>query len=107
MKTHVVSQIFAGYGESVGRCMTAAGVATLFPSDRPVMLKPNLVNDSPHPVTTPPALCEAVVAWVRQYTAAPIVIAEGCGDAHLETAEVFARLGYEALARRLDLTLMI
>jgi len=106
MNANVVNQVFFGYAESVGRCMAAAGAAAFFEGGRPVMLKPNLVNDSPHPVTTPPALCEAVVAFVRTYTQAPIVIAEGCGDARLDTAEVFTRLGYDALARRLDVGLL-
>lgn len=86
--------------------MTRAGVAQLLAADQPVMLKPNLVNDSPHPVTTPPALCEAVINVVRQYTRGAVVIAEGCGDAGLETPEVFARLGYRSLARRLDVDLI-
>ena len=106
MQAHVVNHVFSGYAESVDRCMAAAGAAAMFFGDRPVMLKPNLVNDSPHPVTTPPELCEAVVAFVRKHTDAPIVIAEGCGDAHLETVEVFARLGYGDLAQRLDVGLL-
>jgi len=106
MKADVVNKIFASYEESVDSCMAAAGAAVLFETGRPVMLKPNLINDSPHPVTTPPALCKAVVAFVRKHTRAPIVIAEGCGDAHLETAEVFARLGYDTLARNLDVGLL-
>jgi uncharacterized protein (DUF362 family) len=106
MNAKVVALDFANYMESVDRCMRESGIRTLMGSGRPVMLKPNLVNDAPHPVTTPPALCEAVVACLRKYTAAPIVIAEGCGDAHLETAEVFARLGYDLLAHRLEVGLL-
>ena len=86
--------------------MTAAGAPALLASGRPVMLKPNLVNASPHPVTTAPAFCEAVIVFVRKYTQAPIVIAEGCGDADLETPEVFTRLGYDALARQWDAGLL-
>jgi uncharacterized protein (DUF362 family) len=106
MNRNVATEKFTSYAESVARCMARTGVATLLAENRPVMLKPNLVNDSPHPVTTPPAFCEAVITVVRQYTSAPVVIAEGCGDDGLETPEVFARLGYRALARRLDVDLM-
>jgi len=101
----VVVEPFISYAETVNCCLKDAGLPLLLADDRPVMLKPNLVNDSPHPVTTPPALCEAVIAFVRRHTAAPIVIAEGCGDSNLETPEVFARLGYETLARRMDVGL--
>jgi uncharacterized protein (DUF362 family) len=90
----------------VARCMAAGEAASLLRDGRPVMLKPNLINASPHPVTTPPALCAAVIAFVRRYTDAPIVIAEGCGDPHMETPEVFAQLGYQALAEELDVALM-
>jgi len=47
-----------------------------------------------------------VINFVRRHTQAPIVIAEGCGDARLETPEVFARLGYDALAKALDVGLL-
>jgi uncharacterized protein (DUF362 family) len=106
MDFSVVNEVFRGYPETVEKSLHAAGAAALLASGRPVMLKPNLINDSPHPVTTPPALCEAVIAFVRKQTDAPIVIAEGCGDPHLETPEVFARLGYETLARRLEVRLL-
>ncbi|MGD9309242.1 MAG: DUF362 domain-containing protein [Desulfosarcina sp.] len=102
----VAGDVFSGYAQTVARCMQAAGAGAVLDGKRPVMLKPNLVNDSPHPVTTPPAFCEAVITSVRQYTTAPIVIGEGCGDAHLETSEVFARLGYQDLARRQQVALV-
>ena len=65
-----------------------------------ILLKPNLVNASPPPVTTPLDLVENLVVWLRCHTAAEIVIAEGCGDAILETPEIFARHGYDKLALR-------
>jgi uncharacterized protein (DUF362 family) len=106
MNPSVVSKKYISYAVSVDRCMASAGAAVLLAEGRPVMLKPNLVNDSPHPVTTPPAFCEAVIAFVREHTTAAIVIAEGCGDAGLETPEVFARLGYQELAQRHDVELL-
>lgn len=102
----VTEQIFTSYKQSVSQCMYASGAANLLVQGRPVMLKPNLVNDSPHPVTTSPAFCEAVIDFLRQHSDAPITIAEGCGDIHLETPEVFARLGYTAMARRLGVGLL-
>jgi uncharacterized protein (DUF362 family) len=106
MNPSVVSKTYTSYAISVDPCMAAAGAAALLAEGRPVMLKPNLVNDSPHPVTTSPAFCEAVIAFVRQHTDAPVVIAEGCGDAGLNTQDVFARLGYQDLARRHDVDLL-
>lgn len=97
---------FESYDQSVPRCMTEAGAAEVLKNGRPVMLKPNLINASPHPVTTPPAFCRAVIDFVRQHTDAPIVVAEGCGDAHLETPEVFAGLGYTDLAKETGASLL-
>jgi len=48
-----------------------------------------LTNASPHPVTTPAACCEAVIESIRSCSAAEVIIAEGCGDASLETDEIF------------------
>ncbi len=106
MTQAVVSHIFSDYATSVQQCMQAGGMAQRLTDGRPVMLKPNLINASPHPVTTPPAFCEAVIAYVREHTDVPIVLAEGCGDSALETMEVFARLGYETVARKLDVRLL-
>lgn len=102
----VVSEIFQDYETSVCRCMAAAGAERLLDDARPVMLKPNLINASPYPVTTPPEFCAAVIGFVRRHTRAPIVIAEGCGDASMETPEVFDRLGYGTLSKRLDVRLV-
>lgn len=102
----MVREAFTAYATSVPRAMERAGAAGLLQDGRPVMIKPNLVNDSPFPVTTHPAFCEAVVAFVRGVTDAPVVVAEGCGDARLETPEVFESLGYTELAQRLGVELM-
>ena len=51
----VVSEPFVDYETTVSRCMDIAGVVNLLGDGRPIMLKPNLVNNSPHPITAPPA----------------------------------------------------
>lgn len=102
----VVSEAFDRYAHTVDACMRAGGAAALLADGRPVMLKPNLVNGSPFPVTTHPMLCAAVIAFVRRHTDAAVVIAEGCGDADMATPAVFDRLGYTRLARRMHVQLM-
>jgi uncharacterized protein (DUF362 family) len=102
----VAVEIFNDYFVSVDRCMSSAGAESVLLDGRPVMLKPNLVNASPPPVTTPPDFCEAVITVVRKYSTAPIVIAEGCGDAQLDTHAVFDKLGYNDLAKRMNVALM-
>ena len=87
MIQNVINEPVVDYDTTVARCLSAAGLADRLEGGRPILLKPNLVNDSPHPVTTPPALCVAVIQFLRTLTDASMVIAERCGAAHLDTME--------------------
>ncbi|WP_027183916.1 DUF362 domain-containing protein [Desulfovibrio inopinatus] len=98
---------FRDYETSVPEALDAVDAATTLARQRYVLVKPNLVNDSPHPVTTHPAHTEAVVRYVQKHAPqAEIIIAEGCGDAYKNTSEVFAALGYDTLARKLGVELV-
>ena len=97
---------FHSYNQSVSEALDAAGAGEILSEQTAVLIKPNLVNASPFPITTAPACVEAVIEYVRAHSRAEIVIGEGCGDAHMETDEVFERLGYGELARRQDVELI-
>ena len=97
---------FVSYAESVPRALDAVGAGEVLRGQRAVLVKPNLVNASPFPVTTAPECVEAVIRYVRSCSEAVIVVGEGCGDAKLETDEVFDRLGYRELARRAGVELV-
>ena len=102
-----IAQIeFVSYRESIPKVLDAIGAAGVLKKQPAVLIKPNLVNASPFPVTTAPECVEAVIEYVRSCSQAEIVIGEGCGDAQLETSEVFERLGYQDLANRLDVELV-
>lgn len=94
------------YGAAVREAFAAASGAEAVAGDQPILLKPNLVNASPFPVTTHPDFVAAVIETIREHSSAPMVIAEGCGAMELETGEVFARLGYDCLADRYDVVLL-
>lgn len=96
---------FVSYAESVPRTLEEIGAGELLAGQQAVLIKPNLVNDSPFPVTTHPKCCEAVVHYIRKHSKADIIIAEGCGASGCETDEVFAALGYDELSKRLDVPL--
>jgi uncharacterized protein (DUF362 family) len=102
----VAAVSFEDYETSVPAALDAAGAGPLLKRQRRVLIKPNLVNASPPPVTTPVACCEAVVRYARARGVAEIVIAEGCGDPATDTHAVFAALGYPALSRRWDAPLL-
>lgn len=97
---------FDSYEKSVPELLDAMGAGEVLTAEKQVLVKPNLVNDSPPPVTTPVECCEAVVRYVRGHSRASVVIAEGCGSSVCETVEVFEKLGYRELSERLDVPLV-
>jgi uncharacterized protein (DUF362 family) len=102
----VVTLKFESYERSITAALDALDAPEQVAGQSAILIKPNLVNDSPPPVTTPPEACEAVIRYIRNHSSAEIVIAEGCGSATLETPEVFRRLGYTAMAERLGVPLI-
>ncbi|WDP91899.1 MAG: DUF362 domain-containing protein [Desulfobacter sp.] len=97
---------FESYEHSVPLILDRIGAAGLLSEKDLILLKPNLVNASPFPVTTSPDLCRAVIRYIRGCSHARIVIAEGCGDAVLETGEIYSTLGYDRLARETGIELL-
>lgn len=93
-----ISVPFRSFERSIAEALDALNAHERIAGQSQVLIKPNLINDSPHPITTSPACCEAIINYVRNCSNAEITIAEGCGDSRLETPEVFRRLGYDALA---------
>jgi uncharacterized protein (DUF362 family) len=104
--SNVTEIIFTSYEESVPAALDAAGAAEVLGRQERILIKPNLVSASPPPVTTPAALVEAIVGYVREHSGAEIVIAEGTGDAMRETSDVFKALGYVKLADKYGLELV-
>jgi uncharacterized protein (DUF362 family) len=104
--TRVAETEFTSYDATVPRVLDAVGAAAVLRQQTTVLLKPNLVNASPPPVTTPVECVEALVEYVRACSRATVVVGEGCGAAEMETPEVFRRLGYTEMARRLGVELI-
>lgn len=66
---------------------------------RQILIKPNLINDSPPPVTVPVELVSELIDVIRGWSTANIIVAEGVGAPHLETPQVFRKHGYEKMAQ--------
>ncbi len=96
----VASVVYRSYAASVPEVLERIGAAPVLGRQSGIVIKPNLINTDPHPVTTPSACCEALIDYIRACSSAEIVIAEGCGDAACETPEIFRALGYDRLAER-------
>lgn len=97
---------FESFEASVPRVLDEAGLSAKVADCGRVLVKPNLINDSPPPITTPVACVEAIVRYLREHTDAELVVGEGCGSARMETAQVFTALGYDEMAARLGVELV-
>jgi len=95
---------FQDYSQSVAEALDQVEAAATIAVQRKIILKPNLITDSPPPITTPAACVEAVFDYCRANSDAEVVIAEGCGA--LDTLVAFEKLGYTDLARRKDVQLI-
>lgn len=80
------------------------GAGARLPQRGLIIIKPNLTNSSPPPITTNVEAAEAVFQYCKANTKAEIAIGEGCGNG--KTSDVFAALGYTALAQKYGLKLI-
>lgn len=97
---------YTSYAETIPRLLAEVNVGKALAGCQRILIKPNLVNASPFPVTLPVDACAALVRACRNWSDAAIVVAEGCGDLNLSTAEVFARHGYDRMAAELEVELI-
>lgn len=97
---------FDSYDTSIPLILDKAGVADILKQQTCILLKPNLVNASKFPVTTPPGFVRPIIQYIKKWSSARIIIAEGCGDSIYETTDLFGMLGYETLAAETEVELM-
>jgi len=102
----IISVDFHSFEKSVKNALDAIAAHKQIALQKAILIKPNLTNNSPHPITTSPECCKAIIEYIRKYSKAEIVIAEGCGDANFETDEIFEDLGYTAMAKNLGVPLI-
>ena len=101
----VVSRLFF-FIKSLPALMELLGAAPVLGSQKRVVIKPNLVNSSPPPITTPVKLVAAIVEYVKSVSDAEIVIAEGCGLPLYNTDRPYRKLGYSELAKSKEVVLV-
>ncbi len=98
---------FTNFHDSISRVLDDLDFQTAVGKQAKILIKPNCINSSPPPVTTPVDCCEAIIRSIRDAGSdAHIVVGEGCGDSGRETFEVFCDLGYDRLARQHDIELL-
>ena len=102
--TKIARVNFTGYKTSIAKSLDLIGAAPKLPKEGLIIIKPNLTNSSPPPVTTPLAAAEAVFRYCKAHTNARIIIGEGVGQG--KTRDVFDALGYTDLAERYGIELI-
>lgn len=96
---------FESYEKSIFKALDEIKACKQIAGQARVLIKPNLTNSSPHPITTSSECCEAIVKYVQRCSDAQITIAEGCGDGSMETDEIFSIRGYVKLAQKYKIKL--
>jgi len=95
---------FRGYEKSIFQALDLLKVPEKLPQRGLIIIKPNLTNSSPPPVTTPVQAVEAVYRYLLLHTGAEIAIGEGTGSG--DTFDVYQKLGYADLAREQGIELI-
>lgn len=95
----VFTSSFSSWQETVPLILDTADLCKRLAGTKRVIIKPNLVEPLPPPITTPVELVAVLVDYLE--AACPgldILIGEGCGSATMNTMAVFEALGYADLA---------
>jgi uncharacterized protein (DUF362 family) len=100
----VVKVKFTNYEASMTKVLDLIKAASKLPQTGLIIIKPNLTNADPPPVTTNVKAAEAVYKYCRSHSKAEIVIGEGCGDGI--TADTFRANGYIKLAGKYGIRLI-
>ncbi|MGD9212257.1 MAG: DUF362 domain-containing protein [Desulfobacteraceae bacterium] len=106
MTQSIITIPFKSYALSIPKALNAIGADVILKRQTDILIKPNLVNSSPFPVTTPVDCCAALVDYIENCSRANIIIAEGCGDPSLETEDIFSILDYKKMAREKGVPLL-
>jgi len=101
-----ISVDYISYEKTIPEALGLLSTDKILAKQSKVLIKPNLVNDSPHPVTTSAECCAAVIEYVQACSTAEIIIGEGSGDASLDTHDIFSALGYHDVALRYGVKLV-
>jgi uncharacterized protein (DUF362 family) len=95
---------FVSYETSVAKALDLIGARHNLPQTGLIIIKPNLTNADPPPVTTNVKAAEALYKYCRTHTNADVAIGEGCGDG--VTATAFKANGYCELAAKYGIMLI-
>ncbi len=103
-KQDLAWQEFTDYEKTVPEVLDAVHASEVLRRFKRIVIKPNLVQASPFPITTPPDCVAAILEYCRMHTTADLFIAEGSGGC--DTFEAYHTLGYMELSRSYRVSLV-
>ena len=104
MDTVIIKEI-KEYNSTVNELMEELDFEDRLDNVSRIIIKPNLLQDSPPPCTTDVGCVEAIIKHIKDHNGhIPVVILEGSGGC--DTSKAFKTLGYEELAKNYGVTLM-
>lgn len=92
--------------DSIKEALDQLNVGNAVKHQKKILIKPNVVNKSPFPITTRPEFVEAIVEYIKEQSDAEIVVGEGGGMPDYSTYEAFEVLGYDEMAKRQNVELL-
>ncbi len=98
---------FIDWHNSIFPLLDKSQLTSLLTGRETVIIKPNLVEVFPPPITTPPELIAAIIDYIQaKLPKLEIIIGEGSGSLSYETDHTFRELGYEKLANEKNIRLL-
>jgi uncharacterized protein (DUF362 family) len=95
---------FTDYQTSIAEALDLIKSAGKLPQSGLIIIKPNLTNADPPPVTTNVKAVEAAYKYCKSNSKAEIAIGEGCGEG--TTIDTFKANGYTKLAEKYGIRLI-
>jgi len=89
---------FIDYRSSITHALDIIDAGEKLPQQGLIIIKPNLTNSSPPPVTTSVKAVEAVYQYCKAHTKAKIAVGDGCGSG--STPDVYSALGYTDMTKK-------
>lgn len=106
-KSDIYTIAMRSWHTSIPQLLETAGVGPVARAHGKVLIKPNLVEALAPPITTPAQMIEAIALYLLDYLpASAIFIGEGSGAMDYTTHHCFHKLGYTAIATKLQVELI-
>ncbi len=108
MKNQIAYALRIGsLANDVTSLLDAVALSSHIPKGQTILIKPNVVEALPPPITTPVRLVSLLIAYLQTYLPENrIVVAEGTGSLEYDTYYPFELLGYTTMAKEYGIELI-